>query len=105
MSKHIVIDKQNAIDVALMRHGHIDAVFELIANNEISLHEPILPGTEVEYNDSSESVLDEDVLAYYKKNKLEPVTDLEDFESEINWEFIDTVDFQFIDGVSLDFLN
>jgi len=83
--KITVLPYQSIFDVALKLAGDIDAVFELMKQNNIDLSKPLDVGATLILNAPSN-----DITNYIERNKITPATDLQvEFEPEFTWVLVD----------------
>lgn len=62
---------QNLLDIAIQTTGGLDALFELAMDNDISISEQLIPGTELKIKQPATNAV---VLNYYERNKILPAT-------------------------------
>lgn len=81
---HVVENNQSIIDVALMHYGNIDAVFELLKQNNLNI-EPINVGSIVELIDVDLKNINKDIVDYISKNNLIFATYSNEMQGVNNW--------------------
>lgn len=92
--KIIVLDRQTLWDIAIQEYGTVEAVFDLLSDNpSLTINTALIAGQQLII---SSPVMNQDVYDYFKKNNLNPVSDVRDV-SEIT-------DGAFTDGFSSGFL-
>ncbi len=69
-----VLHNQSLFDVVLQCTGSIESVLEVAKENNISITDDLVPGTELVIPDSVK--IDEDILNYYKAKRIQPATAL-----------------------------
>ncbi len=65
---------QTTEDIALQEYGHVDATYSVCKDNGLDIGTEINPGTDLLIN--RENVINEDVVNFYKKEKIKPATQL-----------------------------
>ena len=73
MTKLFIENNQSLIDIALQVYGNVDAVFELLKANNLSLEASVPAGTELVLPEIS--VENKDISQYFSRNNTRIATD------------------------------
>jgi len=69
-----VQEKQSLLDVAVQQFGNVDAVFSILAQNDVDLSEQLSVNTNI---DLTEIIpIRKEIVKYYSDNNIIPATDL-----------------------------
>lgn len=74
--KTTILERQNLLDIALQEYGSPMAVFDLAMGNGMSITEKLEIGKDVNIPKSKHT--DPDILSYYQRYQIHPVTDSSD---------------------------
>ncbi|MGB1307539.1 MAG: hypothetical protein ACPG6B_01415 [Oceanihabitans sp.] len=78
--KHIrIIANQSLLDIALQETGNLEAIMQICTTNNISVTEALTVGTEI---NTRNTIIDAEILSYYKNNNLRPATNIKLLYSE-----------------------
>lgn len=92
MSELISWEFQTLFDIAIETSGSVASIFELAADNDLSITSDVVPGSIIEYDESV--VFDGNVLNYYQKYRHRSVSGILEEENE-------GIDFM---GIEFDFI-
>ncbi len=76
MTEHITTNKQSLFDVAKIRYGNIDGVFELLKCNDVDLLSPLQTSTVIQVPEWDGK--NAKIVEYFQKNEIEIATDLKE---------------------------
>ena len=69
-----VLNNQSIWDIAIQEYGTVEAVFELAMANDMGVTDLLTAGQELILPEVDKKIIKPEVVAYYKRNSLHPVT-------------------------------
>ena len=74
----IVLSGQSLIDIAIQKYGSFESVFQLAADNNISITDKLIPGQSLIVK--QELISNKQIVDYFRINNINPATE---FDEEI----------------------
>ena len=69
-----VLNNQSLWDISVQEYGTVEAVFELARANDMGVTDLLTAGQELVLPEVDKKIIKPEVVAYYRRNGLHPVT-------------------------------
>ena len=69
-----VLNNQSLWDISVQEYGSVEAVFELARANDMGVTDLLTAGQELLLPEVDKKIIKPEVVAYYRRNGLHPVT-------------------------------